>query len=158
LKLPFGYSNGTLVRFKLHQSFDPQHKIGHFRISLSKFHQPVRLGLPEELLAGLSRPEKEWKPEKQKQLAAVFKRDDVELMRLTQAVATAQKPLEMKPEIAKLREKMARVSMPVPPDPALDQLEKDVLMSTSQLENSRLTAAQDLAWALINSPSFLFNR
>ena len=30
-------------------------------------------------------------------------------------------------------------------------------MSTQQIADRRLTAAQDLAWALINSPAFLFN-
>ena len=30
--------------------------------------------------------------------------------------------------------------------------------STRQSADRRLTAAQDLTWALINSPSFLFNR
>ena len=30
-------------------------------------------------------------------------------------------------------------------------------MSAQQLRTRRLTAAQDLAWALINSPAFLFN-
>jgi hypothetical protein len=31
-------------------------------------------------------------------------------------------------------------------------------MSTKQVANKRLTGAQDLAWAIINNPAFLFNR
>ena len=46
---------------------------------------------------------------------------------------------------------------PIPPDAKLVQLQKDVEQSTKQLSNKRLTVAQDLAWALINSPAFLFN-
>jgi hypothetical protein len=42
-------------------------------------------------------------------------------------------------------------------DPKLVQLRRDAGLSQTQLGNKRLTAAQDLAWALINSPAFLFN-
>ena len=37
-------------------------------------------------------------------------------------------------------------------------LRADAALSTTQLANQRLTGAQDLAWAIINNPSFLFNR
>jgi hypothetical protein len=36
-------------------------------------------------------------------------------------------------------------------------LRKDVEMSIQQSVSRRLTAAQDITWALINSPAFLFN-
>jgi hypothetical protein len=34
---------------------------------------------------------------------------------------------------------------------------RDIALSEGQLLDKRLTATQDLAWALINSPAFLFN-
>ena len=74
------------------------------------------------------------------------------------SLADARKPLKVNPEITNLRQKLARVSKPVPSDAALEQLKRDFEFSKTQVENARLTAAQDLTWALINSPSFLFNR
>ena len=46
---------------------------------------------------------------------------------------------------------------PVQPDPALVDLRRDLEMSVQQATARRLTAAQDITWALINSPAFLFN-
>jgi hypothetical protein len=158
LKMPIGYSHGTLLRFKLHQSYDDQHQIGCFRISLTKYHRDSGLGLSESLLAELAKPEAKRTAEIKAELTKLFKTGDPELTRLRNELAAASKPLPVDPKIVQLREQLARVSQPVPPDPLLVQLEKDVVLSATQLENNRLTAAQDLAWALINSPSFLFNR
>ena len=43
-------------------------------------------------------------------------------------------------------------------DIMLKRLQQDVAISTEQLKNRRLYGIQDLAWALINNPAFLFNR
>jgi hypothetical protein len=51
----------------------------------------------------------------------------------------------------------AELSKPTSVDPQLIQLRNDAKQSAQQLERIRLTAAEDLTWALINSPAFLFN-
>ena len=56
-----------------------------------------------------------------------------------------------------LEARVAELEKPIPDDRQLVQLRKDVEASRRQLANRRLTAVQDLAWALINSPAFLFN-
>jgi hypothetical protein len=56
-----------------------------------------------------------------------------------------------------LAKRIERLSSPLPEDSRLIRLRADLKESEAQLVNGRLTAAQDLVWALINSPAFLFN-
>ena len=42
-------------------------------------------------------------------------------------------------------------------DPKLVQIRQDVKQSEAQVASKRLTGVQDLTWALINTPAFLFN-
>jgi len=62
------------------------------------------------------------------------------------------------PKLVELRQVLQRKEMPLPPDARFEQLKRDMAMSQQQLGNKRLIGAQDLGWALINNPSFLFNR
>ena len=62
------------------------------------------------------------------------------------------------PKLAELKGKLDEAKQPLPVDPKFARLQRAVQLSEQQLKDARLTAAQDLAWALINNPSFLFNR
>jgi hypothetical protein len=71
--------------------------------------------------------------------------------------AIAKKPLPLDPQLVLLEAKHTDAQNPIILDPKLVQLRRDADLSTQQLGNKRLSAAQDLAWALINSSAFLFN-
>jgi hypothetical protein len=53
---------------------------------------------------------------------------------------------------------LAKAEQPLTIDPTLAELRRARDLSEKQQGTIRLTAAQDITWALINSPSFLFNR
>jgi hypothetical protein len=73
-------------------------------------------------------------------------------------VAEAKVPRPVDPGLKTLREKLSRVEVPVPAIPKLVRLERAMQLSEHQLKNRRVTVVHDIAWALINSPAFLFNR
>jgi hypothetical protein len=95
--------------------------------------------------------------EQKKTVLDFFRDHDGPLKKLEQELADSRKPRPADPELLKLREKLKQAEQPVPLDPHLVRLRQDVELSAKQLEQNRLTMAQDLAWALINSPAFLFN-
>lgn len=158
LEAPLNLPEGAKIRFKMHQNFDDQHQIGAFRISTTQFEKPVNLSLPEYLLAELKVPEAELSKTQTDLLKGLFEKDDPTIKELTAKLATAEIMIAVPAEIQKLREKLGRYELPLPVNAKLQQLENDLIISMKQLENRRLTATQDLTWALINSPSFLFNR
>ena len=110
------------------------------------------------LLAQLEQPQDKLAEPVKKQLQAAYEKSDTRLAELKAKLAQAKQPLKIDPEIVRVREKLKRVGRPIPTDAILTRLEVDFSQSGKQLANQRLTATQDLAWALINSPSFLFNR
>ena len=52
---------------------------------------------------------------------------------------------------------LKKASAPLNIHPRVAEYKRAVELSQQQLGNPRLTAAQDIAWALINNPAFLFN-
>ena len=156
-KEPVGSAEGTTLKFVIHQNHQAEmHLLGRFRISATTTKTPG-LSLPESLKAISLVAEKQRIEDQTKTLMAWFEKTDKGLLDLNTAVATARTPVPEDPDVTKRKAILAAVSVAVPDDPQLVRLGTDVGYSAKQAATVRLTVVQDLAWALINTPEFLFN-
>ncbi len=131
--------------------------LGKFRIYFTDAEDPLNLGLPEPIAAILSKAPSVREPEENAALYTWFKHRHPEYLSKRFDWVKANRPLPKDEKMESLKAALAKAERPVPKDPALVQLRSDVQYSTEQAANRRLTAAQDLAWALINNSAFLFN-
>jgi WD40 repeat protein len=152
-------AGGGIFTFWLDQEFnDGKHAIGRFRISVTKSPRPVRLdGLPKNITDILAVATDQRTDKQKGDLLNYYRGIDGELKKLQAAIAEAKKPLAKDPKLAELQNRITAAELPLQVDPRLGQLRADVEISKTQLGNTRLIAAQDLTWALINNPAFLFN-
>ncbi|MDH3716948.1 MAG: DUF1549 domain-containing protein, partial [Planctomycetota bacterium] len=149
----------VLLTFSLDQKYaDGQHSIGRFRISVTTAPRPLTLvGMPKKITDILSIAADQRNDQQRQELMNYYRQIDGELKNLQQAVTEAQKPLSPDAVHRQHQQRVKDAEQPIPLDPKLVALRKEVGISQQQLNNKRLTVAQDLAWALINSPAFLFN-
>ncbi len=155
---PVGFPGGTVLTVKLtHRYPDGKHMPGKFRISATPVAGSIGLDLSEELRGVIATAPEVRTQAQRDALVAHHRSTDAELAKKTAALAMARAPLPVEPRLTELRNQLASASRPVPPDARLVQLKRDLEMGSKQVATRRLTAAQDIAWALINSPSFLFN-
>jgi hypothetical protein len=157
-KEPLGYDGGTILTFTLKQTFNTNDfMLSRFRLSVTT-DEKAGLSLSDELRALFATDADKRSDAQKDYLAKVVKTLDPELRKRQTTLADAKKPLPIDPHLKELQESVKMTEKPVPLDFALSQLRADADQSTKQAADARLTAAQDLAWALINSPAFLFNR
>lgn len=156
-KAPVSHEAGTVLKLVIHQNHNAkQHLLARFRVSVTQKKAPG-LTLPESLQAlALVAPEQQTEVQK-KQLVDWFSKSDAGLAGKTAALNAAKQPLPEDPGVTSRKQRVAFASQPVPEDARLARLKADVEFSQKQMATQRLTAAQDLAWALINNPAFLFN-
>ncbi|HUF63100.1 MAG TPA: DUF1549 domain-containing protein [Verrucomicrobiales bacterium] len=150
---------GTRLNIALHQQFPTgQHNLGRFRVLVTRSPGPVDFGLPAEVATALETGREGRSAEQRELLLRYFRENDERWKELRTAVEEIRQPPPRDAVLARLEAELAVAREPLPPDPVLERLRHDVQLSAAQLENRRLTGAQDLAWALVNSSSFLFNR
>ena len=160
LKQPIGGVEGTVLSFDLKQVLPGnKHSIGRFRISVTTSPNPAKLkGIPANVSSILRIADAKRNAIQKQGLLAYFRTVDVELKKRVDALAASTAPLPPDAKVVELQQQLEQLKQPLAKDRELDRLEKAVELSKKQLENPRLVAVQDLAWALINSSAFLFNR
>ena len=158
LKQPVGSAEkGVRLRFELNQPRAGGFAIGRFRLWATTSATPLNIGYPLTVAEALKKPATQRSKEEQAALAAYWKEHDPELRKHRLAAGKQQLPLPIDPGITQRREAIVRAEEPIKLDSRLVQLRLDVEQSKAQLANQRLTGVQDLAWALVNTPAFLFN-
>ena len=138
--------------------FANRYPLGRFRIYVTDAKAPLELGIPEAI-ADIVTTLPDARSEAQKNgLAGWLAENDAEYQKRRFALRDAERaviPPDKKME--GLQNGLKLAELPIVIDPRLVRFRKDVEMSAGQAKNPRLTAAQDLTWALINNPAFLFN-
>jgi hypothetical protein len=154
---PAGAEGGSTFTFQLVQTFQGgKFNLGRFRIWVTT-SPLVRFGTAQSVADALKTPMAKRSKEQTAILNEHFLNQYREFQSAKKVLASAKKPLPIDPQKVALEQKHLGAQKPIAIDPKLVQLRRDSALSKDQLVNKRLTAAQDLAWALINSPSFLFN-
>ncbi|MEO2016795.1 MAG: DUF1549 domain-containing protein [Fuerstiella sp.] len=156
-KEALGHDGGTVLKFVIHQNHSAkEHLLARFRISVTRKKAPG-LSLPESLAAIASTKSDQRTDTQKETLLTWFEKSDAKVAAKQAALNMAKQPLPEDPGVASRKERIAFVSQEIKDDERLVRLREDVKFSAKQVETKRLTAAQDLAWALINNPAFLFN-
>jgi WD40 repeat protein/mono/diheme cytochrome c family protein len=157
LERPVGSTNGITLRFMLVQHFGDERLLGRFRLYVTESEDPLDFGLPEKVAQAVRAPAGGRTPEQQAAIVAYYRALDVEFWKHKQAVARASEPVATDPRLPELKKAVSKAEEPIRLDPNLVQLREAAEASTKQRGNKRLTVVQDLTWALINNPAFLFN-
>ena len=148
---------GVRLRFELNQPRKGGFALARFRLWVTTGAAPVQVGYPQPVIDALKKLPTARTDADKAALAAYWNAYDPELSKRRLAHEKNSLPLPTDTGIVQRRATAATAELPITLDAQLVRLRQDAEQSKAQLANKRLTGVQDLAWALINTPSFLFN-
>lgn len=149
---------GTLTLTIHCQYAGGEYPLGKFRLWATNSPTPLELGLPQDIAAILQIAPAARSKEQKALVTAFFQDRSPERQSLLFAIITQKTPIPADPQLVALDAAVTKAEGPIREDFKLVELRQNMEYSTRQSADRRLTAAQDLTWALVNSPSFLFNR
>lgn len=154
---PVQLEGGSILRFTLKQPYDDTHTLGKFRLSVTTQKGPLPFALPGDVKEALAVQKDQRNKAQLDAITKYFRENDSTLKSLDQKLAEARKPLPIDPKLVELRGLLTALEKKPSVDPRHDRWLNDLSLSKKQLAQRRLTGAQDLTWALINTSAFLFN-
>ncbi len=157
LEQPIAGTNGLVLRFLLKQHYGGDFLLGRFRLYVTTSDDPLDFGFPENVVTAARAAAGERTAEQAAAILDFYRNSDADFWKRKQAAVKAAEPLPVDAKLADLQTTLTHAEGPVQLDPGLVQLRQDARDSGLQNENKRLTVVQDLTWALVNSPGFLFN-
>ena len=155
---PPNHAGPIVLTFVMKQMYQGNNwQIGKFRWSTTTDKKPVNFGHPQNISNLLAIAPEQQDDKQKKVLKDYFRTQDPGLQQRIKAVADSKQPLPEDPKLKELVAYVTRANAPLVEDAKLTAFKRAVDLSTKQLGNKRLYGAQDIAWALINNPAFLFN-
>ncbi|HEY1084651.1 MAG TPA: DUF1549 domain-containing protein [Prosthecobacter sp.] len=154
---PVTIAGGAQLAVQMSQPFqNGKYNLGRFRLWVTA-SPLVRFGTSKTVADAVKTSAAKRTPEQKALLSQNFLDQSRDYQNTKKVLAAAKRPLPADVNLLALEAKHKEAQNPITLDPKLVQLRRDADLSSRQMANQRLTAAQDLAWALINSPAFLFN-
>ena len=133
-----------------------QHSLGRFRISVTN-GPPLDFGLSADAAAILAKAKDKRTDADRQILLGILRQQDKAFPKLQADLMAAQQPAGEDGHMKQLEAQLVAAQAPIPTDGKLQQMRRAIELSQEQLKNKRLTVAQDVVWALINNPAFLYN-
>jgi hypothetical protein len=114
-------------------------------------------GIPDDVANVVTSPPEQRTAEQLHMLHEFIANQNEQYLSLRQNLAKEKRPLPPDARLVELQQALEIAKQPIVDEPAIVRMRHDVEQSAEQLTQQRLTAVQDLTWALINTSEFLFN-